>query len=127
MKDTEKVLITKEVLQKRITELAETIHHDYQGEELVVIGVLTGAYMLTADFTRALWENGYTQFVVDFVGVASYGNQKTSSRKPIFTKHVSVSLDGKNVLLVDPMLATGQSTVAVFNKLMERFTEKRFS
>ena len=87
-------------------------------ELLVVIGVLTGAYMLTADFTRALWENGYTQFVVDFVGVASYGNQKTSSRKPIFTKHVSVSLDGKNVLLVEDIIETGLSLASLRQALL---------
>lgn len=120
MTDGEIVLIEEEALQKRITELAETIQRDYQQKELVIIGVLTGAYMFTADFTRALWKNGYTQFVVDFVGVASYGNEKSSSRKPVFTKQVSVPLEDKDVLLVEDIIETGFSLASLRQALLVR-------
>ena len=118
MKTFEKVIIPEEVLQKRIFALAESIQRDYQQKELVIVGVLTGAYMLTADFTRALWKNGYTQFIVDFVGVASYGNEKSSSRKPVFTKQVSVSLENKDVLIVEDIIETGWSLASLHQALL---------
>ncbi|MEA3470411.1 MAG: phosphoribosyltransferase family protein, partial [Thermodesulfobacteriota bacterium] len=76
MKDIKKrLLYTKEVIDRRVRELADTLSHDYKGREVVLVCVLKGAFIFLADLTRYL----SISYVVDFVRLASYGSQSESS------------------------------------------------
>jgi hypoxanthine phosphoribosyltransferase len=97
--DLERILITEEAIQKRVTELAAEIDRDYAPSgEVVLIGILKGAFIFTADLSRQL----KTPHSVDFMAISSYGDQAVSDgavrlildlRKPVKDKHVIVVED----------------------------------
>ena len=97
--DIERILISEEDIQKRVTELAAEIDRDYHKEDLVVlIGILKGAFIFTADLSRKMT----VPHTVDFMSISSYGDQTVIDgavrlimdlRKPIIDQHVIVVED----------------------------------
>ena len=83
--------------------MARLIAADYQGRELVVIGVLKGAFIFLADLVRQL----DIPVVVDFIGASSYGAESVSSGTITLTKTLSVEVRHKDVLLVEDIVDTG--------------------
>ncbi len=98
-----KLVIAEEEIRKRVEELGRRISADYGGGGLVVVGVLNGAFIFTADLVRALT----VPVEVDFIRVASYGDNTCSSGEVRLTKDVELSLAGKDVLLVEDIVDTG--------------------
>jgi len=94
----------EEQIQTRVAELAAEISALYDGEELVVVCVLKGAFMFFSDLIRRL--EG-PQVEADFVRLASYGRSASSSRTVSFVKDVELSLAGKHVLVVEDIVDTG--------------------
>ncbi|MFC1710307.1 phosphoribosyltransferase [Patescibacteria group bacterium] len=80
------ILFTKEEIGERVNELGKQITEDYDGKELVVIGVLTGACVFGVDLSRAVHENGKTDFEMDFMGISSYGSETEFLRNPELLK-----------------------------------------
>ncbi|MBE9546594.1 MAG: hypoxanthine phosphoribosyltransferase [Proteobacteria bacterium] len=111
-----KVLYSKEEIDKRVRELADIISRDYQGGELIVIGVLKGAFVFVADLIRCL----SIPCVVDFVRVASYGSATVSSEKIEFKKDVEMDIKGKDVLIVEDIVDTGLTISFLAEKFKER-------
>jgi len=97
------VLFSQESIQKRVRELACEISRDYDGSELLVVGVLKGAYIFMADLVRALT----VSCRMDFIRVSSYGSQTESSGSVQITKDIEISMDGRNVLVVEDIVDTG--------------------
>ncbi|MCJ7717065.1 MAG: hypoxanthine phosphoribosyltransferase [Anaerolineales bacterium] len=97
--DIERILISEEEIQKRVTELAAEIDRDYHKADLVVlIGILKGAFIFTADLSRKM----KVPHTVDFMSISSYGDQAVFDgavrlimdlRKPIIDLHVIVVED----------------------------------
>jgi len=97
--DIERILISEEDIQMRVTELAAEIDRDYHKEDLVVlIGILKGAFIFTADISRKMT----VPHMVDFMSISSYGDQAVFDgavrlimdlRKPIIDQHVIVVED----------------------------------
>jgi len=97
--DIERILISEEDIQMRVTELAAEIERDYHKEDLVVlIGILKGAFIFTADISRKMT----VPHMVDFMSISSYGDQAVFDgavrlimdlRKPIIDQHVIVVED----------------------------------
>ena len=83
----------KEVADK-VKELAATITRDYQGEELLVVGILKGAFIFMADLVR----NINLPLEVDFMSVSSYGTSTISSGEVKINKDLDYSIKGKQVL-----------------------------
>lgn len=98
-------LLSEDQIQTRIDELAKEINEVYNGEPLVVVCVLKGAFMFFSDLVKRL--KGMPQ--LDFVRLASYGDASESSHTVNFTKDVEIKLEDKHVLIVEDIIDTGHS------------------
>jgi hypoxanthine phosphoribosyltransferase len=116
-----KLLISREQIAQRITELAEQITKDSVGEPVLFVGVLKGAAVFLTDLIRQVKLDAS----FDFIGVASYGNPPGPKQEKVWdstgevrlTKDVDESLRGKNVILVEDILDTGL-TLAFLKRLL---------
>ena len=89
--DVTQVLVTKEQLAARITELAAEIDRDYAGKELLLVGVLNGAVMVMADLSRALT----IHCRMDWMAVSSYGSGTKSSGVVRILKDLDANIEGR--------------------------------
>lgn len=96
-------LLTSDQIQVRCDELAAEIDEVYQGESVVMIGVLKGSYQFLSDLSRRL----KTPCEIDFVQISSYGDEKSSSGAVRMRKDHDVSIEGRNVLIVEDIVDTG--------------------
>ena len=101
--DLKHVLYTKEQIQQRITELAAQIDKDYEGREILIVGVLKGAVMVMADLARAL----HSHISMDWMAVSSYGSGTQSSGVVRILKDLDTDLMGKDVLIVEDIIDSG--------------------
>ena len=88
---------TAEDLERRVAELGAEISRDYEGRDLVMIGVLKGAVLFLADLMRAL----EVPCEIDFMAVSSYGSATDSSGVVRILKDLDAAIEGRDVLLVD--------------------------
>ena len=103
--DIEKVLFTKEVLQKRVEELGKQITEDLQGEDVVVIGVLKGCVLFLSDIFRQL----DMKCDLDFMVCSSYENATESSGNVKIIKDINVDVKNKVVLVVEDIIDSGRT------------------
>ena len=99
----ESVLITKEQLEKMVEELGKRISKDYEGKELIIIGVLKGGFIFLSDLAR----NITIPVDLDFISVSSYGDSSKSSGVVKIIKDVDTNIAGKHVLIVEDIIDTG--------------------
>lgn len=107
------LLYSRDEIARRVSELAAVISADYTGGDLVLIGILRGAFVFLADLVRHLT----IPVVVDFVGAASYGSQAQTSGQVVFTKELQVPVSGRDVLLIEDIEDTGITLQAIRNKI----------
>ena len=110
-------VIKKHDIQRQILRIAETISTDYQGRELVLIGVLKGAFLFLADLAREL---KLETVKIDFLQASSYGADTVSSENVVLKKDIDVDIRGKDVLVVEDIVDTGL-TLACIIRHLERF------
>ena len=110
------VLVTSEQLHKRIGELALAIDRDYQGKDLVLVGVLKGAVMFMADLMREL----KAPCEVDFMAVSSYGSATESSGVVRILKDLDISIEGRDVLIVEDIIDSGLTLHYLLRNLQAR-------
>ena len=103
--DIEEVLITQDVLQKRIEELGAQITKDLEGEEVVVIGVLKGCVIFLSDIFRHL----DMKCDLDFMVCSSYENATESSGNVKIIKDINVDVKNKVVLVVEDIIDSGRT------------------
>jgi hypoxanthine phosphoribosyltransferase len=101
--DLQKVLITEDQVRSRIGEIAEQIGRDYEGKDLLLVGVLRGAVMVMADLARALGRH----VEMDWMAISSYGSGTTSSGVVRILKDLDTDLIDRNVLIVEDIVDTG--------------------
>jgi hypoxanthine phosphoribosyltransferase len=101
--DLVEVLFTEEQIQARVAEMAADIERDYEGKDLVLVGVLRGAVMIMADLARAL--NKHVE--MDWMAVSSYGSGTKSSGVVRILKDLDADVAGRHVLIVDEIIDTG--------------------
>lgn len=111
-REVERILITDEMLAKRVAVLGREIERDFRGREMVVVSLLTGTVMFLGDLIRHL----SLPLRLDFMGVSSYG-KGTESGELVFTKELRLDVRGRDVLLVDDILDTGKTLSRVIPKL----------
>jgi len=97
------ILFPRTVIERRVRELAGEITRDYAGREILIVGVLKGAFVFMADLVRALG----IPCSVDFVRLASYGAGSASSGHVSITKDLETPIEGRDVLIVEDIVDTG--------------------
>lgn len=111
------LVISREQLQETVSRLGARISTDYAGKDLVLIGVLNGAFIFLADLARAVT----IPHQIDFIRVASYGQSDSSSGTIRMAKDVELDIRDKHLLLVEDIVDTG-TTLAW---LSQRFKDKQ--
>src|SRR5207247_7326128 len=89
------LLYSREQIARRVRELAASISADYAGSDLVLIGILRGAFVFLADLIRQLT----IPVIVDFIGAASYGSRTQTSGQAAITKELQVPVSGREILV----------------------------
>jgi hypoxanthine phosphoribosyltransferase len=106
-------VLKKERIDAQIRAVARRISTDYQTRDLILIGVLKGAFIFLADLIRQL----SIPAKVDFVRVSSYGAGTSSSGKIKLTKEIETDVKGRDVLIVEDIVDTGLSLVYLIDYL----------
>ncbi|MGC8872842.1 MAG: hypoxanthine phosphoribosyltransferase [Chloroflexia bacterium] len=114
--DVARILISEEDLQRRVRELAQQIEADYQGKDLLLVGLLKGAVHFMVDLTRAMKR----PVAIDFMAVSSYGASTESSGIVRILKDLDESIEGKHVLIVEDIVDTGLTLKYILEMLRRR-------
>ncbi|TDD01591.1 hypoxanthine phosphoribosyltransferase [Nonomuraea deserti] len=114
--DLEKVLISEDDLQARIKELAGRIDEDYEGKEVLLVGVLKGAVMVMADLARAL----HVPVQMDWMAVSSYGAGTKSSGVVRVLKDLDTDILDRHVLIVEDIIDSGLTLHWLLENLKSR-------
>ncbi len=109
-------MITEEQIQKRVAELADEISRDYEGKEVVLIGVLKGAFVFLADLMRKL----KIPSRVDFLAVSSYGKFTETTGQVKILKDLDNPIEHEHVLIVEDILDTGLTLNYIYSLLKRR-------
>src|SRR5688572_26092001 len=105
--DIDRVIVTEEQIGEKVEELAKQVAADYAGaESLLLVGVLKGALMFMADFSRALGRYG-PPVEVEFMAVSSYGQGSTSSGVVRILKDLDRDIAGRQVIVVEDIVDSG--------------------
>ncbi|MDD6160580.1 MAG: hypoxanthine phosphoribosyltransferase [Oscillospiraceae bacterium] len=103
--DIESILFSEETLKARVAQLGAQITADYRGKDLVAACILRGSYIFMADLTRAI----DLPLTVDFMAVSSYGAGTSSSGQVEIRKDLSDPIEGKDLLIVEDILDSGNT------------------
>jgi len=109
-------IVTQEQMRARIRELGRQISADYAGKDLVLVGVLKGAYAFYADLARAI----RIPIRVDFIVVASYGSGAKTSGKVKLVTELTEEIKGKDVLLVEDIVDSGLTVQQLMKSLSKK-------
>jgi hypoxanthine phosphoribosyltransferase len=114
--DLDEVLFTEQQITDRLAEMAAEIRIDYEGKDLVLIGILKGAVMVMADLARSLDRH----VEMDWVEISSYGSGTQSSGVVRILKDLKTDITGRHVLIVDEIIDTGLTLSYLVNNLLSR-------
>lgn len=116
MKELAEILLTPEQIATRVQELGAEITADYQGKELMVIGILKGALPFMADLIRQI----KIPLKYDLMAVSSYGASTRTSGAVQILKDIEMELEGRHVLVVEDIIDTGLTLKYLLNNLKAR-------
>lgn len=114
--DIEQVLISSETIQERLRELGAEITRDYAGQQLLLVGVLKGAFMVMSDLARYI----DLPLEVDFMAVSSYGSATKTSGVVRILKDLERDISGRHVLVVEDIVDSGLTLKYLLKNLAAR-------
>jgi hypoxanthine phosphoribosyltransferase len=114
--DLDEILVTEQQIRERLVELARQIEADYEGQDLLLVGVLKGAVMVMADLARSLERH----VAMDWMAIASYGSGTSSSGVVRILKDLDTDITGLNVLVVEDVIDTGLTLSWLVSNLESR-------
>lgn len=109
------VLVNKAKLEKRIEELAKQIEKEYEGKEIVLVGILKGSVMFMAELAK----NIKRSVEIDFMDVSSYKGTESTGKIKI-NKDIRNSIEGKDVIIVEDIIDTGRTLTYVLEYLKQK-------
>ncbi len=112
----ERVLLTEEQIHARLAEMAAQIWADYEGKDLLLVGVLKGAVLVMADLMRALPGS----VPMDWMAISSYGSGTKSSGVVRIIKDLDTDITGKHVLVVEDIIDSGLTLSWIRSNLSSR-------
>lgn len=110
------ILVSSEEIQAKVREIADRINADYAGQELLLVGILRGAFVVLSDLMR----NIELPCEVDFMDVSSYGAGTTSSGVVRTLKDLEEDITGRHVLIVEDIIDTGLTLSYLRKALLTR-------
>ena len=110
------VMLSQGEIENKVTELAKQIEKDYEGQDLLLVGILKGASVFVADLMRKINLN----VNIDFMSVSSYGSGTVSSGTVKILKDLDVDIKDKNVLIVEDIIDSGITLRNLYATLMTR-------
>ncbi len=114
--DIERVLISEDQLKQKVQEMGKAISEDYAGKSLVLVGILKGSFVFMSDLCRAI----PLPCTVDFMAVSSYANSTTSSGRVQILKDLSENITGRDILIVEDILDSGNTLYSLNQLLLAR-------
>jgi hypoxanthine phosphoribosyltransferase len=111
-----RVLIPSEQIQARVRVLGEQIDADYPEGPIYLISILKGSFIFLADLARTLKRHSVR---IEFMGIASYGGEKTSSGQVKVTRDLDANIEGHHVLIVEDIVDSG-FTLSYLTRLLEQ-------
>jgi len=111
-----RVLFSQEELARRVSEIAAEIDRDYAGKEPLLVSVLRGSFVFMADLVRQI----HLPCTVDFMAVSSYGAGTASSGQVKIVKDLSEHIEGKDVIVVEDILDSGNTLSYLLQILQAR-------
>jgi len=112
------VLITEDAIRRRIAEMGRRISLDYAAGSVTFVGKLKGSFVFLADLIRAV--SPAIPVEVDFMSVSSYGDSTTTSGTVHIEKDLGISIEGKDVVIVEDIVDSGLTLLHVYNILAGR-------
>lgn len=116
MQDKIKVLISEEEVDKKIQELGTQISKDYEGKEIHLVCVLKGGVFVTCELAKRIT----VPVSLDFMSVSSYGDETVSSGRVKIVKDLDDSIEGKDVLIVEDIIDSGNTLKYLLDLLYSR-------
>ena len=116
MPSVKEVLVSSEDIKEKVREIGERITEDYQGEDLLLVGILRGAVVFLSDLMRHL----ELSCEIDFMEVSSYGAETTTSGVVRILKDLEEDITGRHVLIVEDIIDTGLTLSYLRRSLLAR-------
>ena len=111
-----RVIYTQDEIEKRAAELGEQISRDYNGKDVILVGILTGCVVWMAQLMKSIG----IDTSVDFMSVSSYGSATKSSGVVKINKDLTMDIEGRHVLIVEDIIDTGTTLEYLINFLKGR-------
>ncbi len=112
----EKILFSDEQIRERVKELGKQISDDYRDTTPLVVSLLRGSFVFAADLVRAM----DIDLEIDFMTTASYGHSEVSSGNVQVLSDIRAQVEGRDVIIVDDIIDTGNTMLAIRDYLLEK-------
>lgn len=110
------VLLSEDEIVRRVKELGEEITRDYNGKDLMLVGILKGAVIFMSELSK----NIKLPILMDFMAVSSYGQSSISTGEVKIIKDLDFSVEGKDILIVEDIIDTGLTLAYLKDNLKKR-------
>jgi hypoxanthine phosphoribosyltransferase len=116
LKEINEVLLSEEMIDKRVRELAAEINRDYTDKNPVFVGILKGSFVFMADLVRRI----ETECEVAFMSVSSYGSGVESSGRITIRKDLEMDVEGRHIIFVEDIIDSGMTLAYLIKYIANR-------